>query len=117
LNARAISTASSPVTPPGIQSVADSRTDIGFPAGQCSRQASNTSSGKRSRFSSRPPYSSTRRFVTGEMKLASRYPCAMCSSSMSNSHSTPIFTATTYWSRTRIMSLRDMVRGSCETPS
>ena len=58
--------------PSGIQSVADRRTDIGFISGHTARQASNTSSGKRIRFSSRPPYSSTRRLVIGEMKLASR---------------------------------------------
>ena len=45
--------------------------------------ARNTSSGKRRRLSSEPPYSSVRVLVSGEMKLASRYPCAQCSSTMS----------------------------------
>ena len=44
-NARAISTASSPVMPPGYQSVAEIRTVIGLPAGQTARIAANTSSG------------------------------------------------------------------------
>ena len=48
------------------------RTDIGFSSGQAARMARNTSSGKRSRFSSEPPYSSVRWLVSGEMKLASR---------------------------------------------
>ena len=39
------------VTPPSAQSVAEMRTDIGLWAGQTSRMASNTSSGKRRRFS------------------------------------------------------------------
>ena len=58
--------------PPGTQSTAEMRTDIGFAAGHAARTASNTSSGKRMRFSSEPPYSSVRRLVSGEMKLASR---------------------------------------------
>ena len=70
--ARATSTASSPVRPPSFQSVAEMRTDIGFSSGQALRMARNTSSGKRRRFSSEPPYSSVRVLVSGEMKLASR---------------------------------------------
>ena len=53
--ARAISTDSGPVIPPSFQSVAERRTDIGLSWGQTSRIAENTSSGKRSRFSSEPP--------------------------------------------------------------
>ena len=52
--------ASSPVIPPGTQSVAEIRTVIGLPAGQTARIASNTSSGYRSRAASDPPYSSLR---------------------------------------------------------
>ena len=63
---------SSPDRPPGAQSVAEMRTDIGLCAGQISRQARHSSSGKRMRFSIEPPYSSLRRLVRGEMKLASR---------------------------------------------
>jgi hypothetical protein len=48
------------------------RTDIGFVAGQAARMAANTSSGKRSRFSIDPPYTSVRRLVSGEMKLDRR---------------------------------------------
>jgi hypothetical protein len=48
------------------------RTDMGFSSGQTARMARNTSSGKRRRFSSVPPYASVRRLVSGEMKLARR---------------------------------------------
>ena len=58
--------------PPSAQSLAEMRTDIGFSAGQTSRIASQTWSGKRRRFSSGPPYASVRRLVSGEMKVASR---------------------------------------------
>src|ERR1700704_3975631 len=61
---------SSPDRPPGAQSVAEMRADIGFRAGQISRQARHTSSGKRMRFSIEPPYASVLLFVNGEMKLA-----------------------------------------------
>ena len=50
--AAAIAIASSPVMPPSCQSDAEMRTDIGFVEGHTSRMAVNTSSGKRSRFSS-----------------------------------------------------------------
>ena len=43
--ALATATASSPVTPPSTQSVAEIRTDIGRSAGQTSRMAAKTSSG------------------------------------------------------------------------
>ena len=72
LNVLPISTASAALKPPGIQSVAEMRTAIGRSAGHAARTASNSSSGKRSRFASDPPYASVRRLVTGEMKLASR---------------------------------------------
>jgi hypothetical protein len=55
LNARAIATASSGVLPPGAQSCAEIRTDIGRSAGHAARIARNTSSGQRHRFSSDPP--------------------------------------------------------------
>ena len=45
LNARAIAIASSGVVPPGTQSCAESRTDIGRSCGQTARIAPNTSSG------------------------------------------------------------------------
>ena len=60
------------MSPPGAQSVAEMRTDIGFCSGHAARQAVKTSSGKRMRFSMLPPYASVRWFVSGEMKLASR---------------------------------------------
>lgn len=66
MNARAISTASCSVLPSGTQSVAEMRTITGRSAGHASRTASKTSSGKRSRFSSGPPYASVRRLATGE---------------------------------------------------
>ena len=50
-----------------LAAVADRRTDIGFSCGQVLRIAVNTSSGKRRRLASAPPYSSVRRFVNGEM--------------------------------------------------
>ena len=66
-------TDSSTVTPsPPSQSVAEMRTDIGCSSGQASRIAPKTSSGKRIRFSSEPPYSSSRWLVSGERKLDSR---------------------------------------------
>ena len=42
---------SSPESPPGTQSVAEMRTDIGFCSGQAARTRVKTSSGKRMRFS------------------------------------------------------------------
>jgi hypothetical protein len=48
------------------------RADIGRSAGQTARQAAKTSSGKRARFSSVPPYSSVRRFVSGDRNEESR---------------------------------------------
>ena len=41
--------------PPGTQSVAEIRIQTGFSAGNAARTASNTSIGKRIRFSSEPP--------------------------------------------------------------
>src|SRR6267378_6819769 len=67
--ARAITTASSPVTPPSAQSVPEMRTDIGLCAGHAARIASKTSRGKRRRLPSEPPYVSVRWLVSGEMKL------------------------------------------------
>ena len=64
---RPISMASSIVVPPSIQSTEEMRVEIGLCAGQAARTALNTSSGKRMRFSSEPPYSSVRRLVSGEM--------------------------------------------------
>ena len=65
-------TASEGPSPAGCQSLAEIRTDIGRAAGHTARIAPNTSSGKRSRFSSEPPYSSVRRLVSGLMKADSR---------------------------------------------
>ena len=48
------------------------RTDIGRSSGHAARQAAKTSSGKRARFSSDPPYSSARTFVSGERNEDSR---------------------------------------------
>ena len=83
LNMRASASRSASDRPPGAQSVAETRTDIGLSAGHAVRIALNTSSGKRARFSIDPPYSSVRRLVSGEMKDDSRYPCAACISTMS----------------------------------
>ena len=48
------------------------RTVIGRSAGHTARTASKTSSGKRSRFASEPPYASVRRLVSGERNDESR---------------------------------------------
>ncbi len=69
---RVIAIRSSPESPPGAQSVADMRTDMGLCSGNFFLQDAKTASGKRIRFSIEPPYSSLRRLVSGEMKLASR---------------------------------------------
>ena len=72
LNRRATSTASPGTMPPSTQSCADTRTLIGLSSGQTARIAANTSSGKRQRFSSEPPYSSMRWLVSGEINDDSR---------------------------------------------
>ena len=54
------------------QSLAEMRTEIGFAAGHTARTARYTSSGKRMRFSSEPPYSSLRRLVSGVMNADMR---------------------------------------------
>ncbi len=72
MKARASSTASCSSLPSGIQSVAEMRTVSGRSAGQAARTASKTSSGKRSRFSSEPPYSSVRWLEIGERNEDSR---------------------------------------------
>ena len=69
---RANATASSGPKPPGTQSVAEIRTLSGFSEGHTARHASSTSSGNRARPSRDPPYSSSRRFDTGDRKLDSR---------------------------------------------
>ena len=71
-NMRVSAIRSAPLNPPGAQSVAEMRADIGLRSGHTTLQARNTSNGKRMRFSIEPPYSSLRRLVRGEMKLASR---------------------------------------------
>src|SRR5258707_11806471 len=71
-NARATSTASSPVRPPSTQSVAEMRTDIGFSSGHTARMARKTSSGKRRRFFRLPPYFSPPALGGGEKKTAGR---------------------------------------------
>jgi hypothetical protein len=72
LSIRVAAIRSSPLRPPGAQSVAEMRTDMGFVSGHAARQARKTSSGNFIRFSIGPPYASLRWFVSGEMKLASR---------------------------------------------
>ena len=54
------------------QSAADTRVHTGLSAGKAARTASNTSSGKRMRFSRLPPYSSSRRLVSGDRNSCSR---------------------------------------------
>ena len=114
-SSRANATASSRSKPPGTQSVAEMRTLIGFSAGQISRTASNTSSGKRIRFSREPPYLSVRWFESGVRKLESRYPWAMCSSSRSKPACSASTAARTNSSRTRSKSPSSISRGTCET--
>src|SRR6185436_5154893 len=63
---------SSPDKPPGAQSAAEIRTDMGFSFEKADLQALKTAIGNRIRFSIEPPYSSLRLLVSGEMKLASR---------------------------------------------
>ena len=72
LNIRASDNRSGSVKPPGAQSVAEIRTDIGFSAGQTARTALKIASGKRARFSIEPPYSSERRLVSCEMNEDNR---------------------------------------------
>ena len=55
------------VQPPSTQSVAETRIPIGFVSGKTFRTASNTSIGKRMRFSVEPPYSSLRWLEIGDM--------------------------------------------------
>src|SRR6201997_5775864 len=69
LKSRATTAESSGVIPPGTQSCAEMRTLIGLSCGHTARIALKTSSGYRQRVSSDPPYSSLRKFVSGEMKL------------------------------------------------
>lgn len=59
----------------------------------------------------RAPYSSSRRFVSGEMNADSRYPCAQCSSSRSNPALIPRRAAATNASWTASMSTRVIARG------
>ena len=52
--------------------VAEARKKLVASAGKAARTASNISNGNRIRFSSDPPYSSSRRLESGEQKLCSR---------------------------------------------
>ncbi len=70
--AAAAATASSPGRPSSTQSVAEMRTDMGRSAGQAARIAPKTSSGKRRRLASAPPYSSRRWLSSGVMNPESR---------------------------------------------
>src|SRR5437868_2472769 len=54
-SARVKAIRSAPASPPGAQSVAEMRADIGLCFGQAARHSRNTSSGKRIRFSIAPP--------------------------------------------------------------
>jgi hypothetical protein len=105
-------TASSGVLPPLAQSCAEMRTDIGRSAGHAARIARNTSSGKRQRFASVPPYSSVRRLVSGQMNADNRYPCAQCSSSQSKPQSAPHCAARTNSFLTRAKSSAVIARGT-----
>ena len=66
------SIASGNSSPPGTSSEALIRMPTGTSGPVSPRTASSTSSGSRRRFSSEPPYSSSRWFVSGEMNSASR---------------------------------------------
>ena len=109
---RATATASSGSIPPGIQSTALMRTLIGFSSGHTERHASKTSSGNRMRLSSEPPYSSARVFVSGEMNDASRYPCAMWTSSRSKPASRARPAASAKAAMAQFMSARVISRGT-----
>ena len=71
-NARAMTTASSGVLPPGAQSWAEMRTDMGRPTGHAVRTAAATSRGYRRRLVSEPPYSSVLRLVSGQRNAERR---------------------------------------------
>ena len=62
--------------PPSTQSEAETRIQTGLLAGNAARTASNTSRGKRIRFSRLPPYLSSRLFESGDRNSCSRYPWA-----------------------------------------
>ena len=66
------SIASDRLNPPSTQSVAEIRIDSGLVCGQASRTASVMRSRSRARFSSEPPWSSLRWFVTGDRNDDSR---------------------------------------------
>lgn len=68
-------TVSSTSQPPSAQSVAENRTATSA-AGAASFTAVTTRRSSRVRFSNDPPYSSVRRFDSGERNWWSRYPCA-----------------------------------------
>ena len=63
---------SGPSLPPGAQSVAEMRTEIGRSLRPGRAHGLEHLEREASRFSSEPPYASVRRFVSGERKLASR---------------------------------------------
>src|SRR5689334_2574224 len=117
LKYRATSAASSGVRPPGTQSLAEMRTLMGRSFGQMARIALKTSTGKRHRFSSDPPYSSNLRLVRGEIKLDIRYPCAQWNSSQSNPASAARRVAFTKSMVMRHISAPVASRGICESPS
>src|SRR5205807_8560449 len=114
--APAIRTASAAVMPPSYQSVAEIRTVIGLLAGHTARMAVNTSSGKRSRPASDPPYSSDRWLVSGEMNDDSRYPCAQCNSPRSKPHRPAASVAATNCCRIAAMPAADSSAGTWLTP-
>lgn len=60
------------VLPPSYQSLVERRTEIGLSSGQTARMAWKTSSGYRARAAWSPPYSSSRRLVSGDRKAESR---------------------------------------------
>ena len=57
---------------PSTQSVADTRTHTGRSSANAARTSPNTSSAKRIRLASDPPYSSLRRLAMGERNWCSR---------------------------------------------
>jgi hypothetical protein len=66
LSSRAKTTVWAMSQPPSVQSVQETRTPRGLSSGHSARTAAKTSRGKRMRFASEPPYSSSRRLESGE---------------------------------------------------
>src|SRR5229473_5048379 len=71
-NSRANTTVCERSHPPSIQSVHETRTPSGLCSGHAARTAAKTSSGKRILLASEPPYSSSRRFESGDRNSCMR---------------------------------------------